>query len=139
MDINGKEDTFDGKTHHFTILAKKQIGDGENDFVLKEWDGYIHTMEIVGQLVGVTIKIAKAGSKLSGMMDGWARMATCALEHGASVNEVCTIGLYTQFEPAGLTRNPEIPKCSSLLDYVCRYISSRYVKPADMPVEATAA
>lgn len=134
MNTSGEEDTFPGIIHHFTILARKQIGDGENDSILKEWDGYIHALEdAAGNLVGVDIKIAKAGSKLSGMMDGWAKLFTCALKHGAGVSELCQLAMYTQFEPSGPTKNPAIPRCSSILDYVAKYVSGRYVKAPVAP------
>ena len=130
MIVDNSKSEFSGIVHHFTILAKKQIGDGEKDFILKEWDGYITTIESTdGQLVGVDVKIAKAGSKTSGLLDGWARMFTCALNHGADVSELCQLAMYTQFVPFGSTKNIEIPKCSSILDYASKYISMRYCKP----------
>ena len=127
-------DEFLGITHHFTILARKQVGPGADDAILKEWDGYIHAFEDKdGKLVGIDVKIAKAGSKLSGMMDGWSRLFTCALKHGASVGELCQLAMFQQFEPAGPTKNPKIPKCGSLLDYVGKFLQLRYVKELIAP------
>jgi hypothetical protein len=31
-----------------------------------------------------------------------------------------------RFEPMGGTSNPDIPECSSILDYVARYLQSQF-------------
>jgi hypothetical protein len=31
-----------------------------------------------------------------------------------------------RFEPMGGTSNPEIPECSSILDYVARYLQAQF-------------
>lgn len=114
---------WNGQNHHFTVLSKKQIGPDEKDFVMKEWEGYILTrVRPDGTLAGFDIRIAKAGAKLSGTMRGWAEVSSLALSHGVSVKELCRTAIATNFEPNGPTRNPEIPRCTSLFDYIGRYL-----------------
>lgn len=116
-----------GLTHHFTVLARKQIGPGADDVKLKEWDGYITTMEAAdGRLIAIDIRVAKAGSKLSGTLDGYGKVFTSALAGGAIVSDLCQPMIASHFEPYGATKNPEIPRCTSLLDYLSRWIASRY-------------
>ena len=36
---------------------------------------------------------------------------------------------HMRFEPAGYTKNPEIPIAKSLVDYIFRYLASRFLTP----------
>lgn len=63
-------------------------------------------------------------------MRGFAR-ATMTLFSIALQNDEDLAGIlakfsFHRFEPAGFTDNPDIPTCTSILDYVHRYISQQY-------------
>jgi ribonucleoside-diphosphate reductase alpha chain len=43
----------------------------------------------------------------------------------------------TRFEPYGFTENPDIPRASSIMDYLFRYLASKFVKQ-DVPAAEAA-
>jgi ribonucleoside-diphosphate reductase alpha chain len=74
----------------------------------------------------IFIKMSKEGSTLSGLIQGFCRAFSLCLQHGLGVNEACERFRGMRFEPMGPTSNPEIPECSSILDYVARYLQHRF-------------
>jgi ribonucleoside-diphosphate reductase alpha chain len=102
-------------------------------------DGYI----IVGMYEDgapgeVFIKMAKEGSTLSGVMDGFALAMSIGLQYGVPLRALVDKLVNTRFEPSGFTRTPEIRMASSVLDYIARwlgwkFISTDYIKAGDAP------
>ena len=72
------------------------------------------------------IKMSKEGSTLSGLIQGFCRAFSLALQHGLPVAEAAERFRGMRFEPLGPTSNPEIPEASSILDYVARYLLLNY-------------
>lgn len=70
----------------------------------------------------IFIKIAKDGSTLSGMCQGFCRAFSLALQYGLPVREAVARFRDMRFEPMGVTSNPEIPEASSIIDYVARFM-----------------
>ena len=70
--------------------------------------------------------MAKEGSTLSGLIQGFCRAFSLALQHGLSTDDAVTRFEGMRFEPMGATRNPQIPETSSILDYVARYLRTQY-------------
>jgi ribonucleoside-diphosphate reductase alpha chain len=75
----------------------------------------------------IFIKMSKEGSTLSGLIQGFCRAFSLCLQHGLSVQEAVDRFRGMRFEPMGATTNPEIPECSSILDYVARYLHLEFV------------
>ena len=80
-----------------------------------------------GQPGEVFIKMSKEGSTLSGLIQGFCRAFSLALQHGLSPADAVERFRGMRFEPMGPTSNPEIPEASSILDYVARYIDLHFV------------
>ena len=74
----------------------------------------------------IFVKMAKEGSTLSGLIQGFCRAFSLALQHGLSTEDAVARFEGMRFEPMGATRNPEIPETSSILDYVARYLSTQF-------------
>ncbi|MEY2713753.1 MAG: Vitamin B12-dependent ribonucleotide reductase [Planctomycetota bacterium] len=74
----------------------------------------------------IFIKMSKEGSTLSGLIQGFCRAFSLCLQHGRPVEEACERFRGMRFEPMGGTSNPEIPECSSILDYVARYLQREF-------------
>jgi len=74
----------------------------------------------------IFIKMSKEGSTLSGLIQGFCRAFSLCLQHGLSAHEACERFRGMRFEPMGETSNPEIPECSSILDYVARYLQHEF-------------
>jgi ribonucleoside-diphosphate reductase alpha chain len=74
----------------------------------------------------IFIKMSKEGSTISGMCQAFCRAFSLALQFGLSVDEACVRFRGMRFEPMGATSNPEIPECSSIVDYVARYLELHF-------------
>lgn len=84
-----------------------------------------------GQPGEIFIKMSKEGSTLSGLIQGFCRAFSLALQHGLSAADAVERFRGMRFEPMGPTSNPEIPEASSILDYVARYIEKNFVAGTD--------
>jgi ribonucleoside-diphosphate reductase alpha chain len=66
-------------------------------------------------------------------MDTIATMTSISLQYGVPLKALVDKFSHTRFEPAGFTNNREIPIAKSVMDYVFRYLGTRYLKE-DVPV-----
>ena len=80
----------------------------------------------------IFIKMSKEGSTLSGLIQGFCRAFSLALQHGLSTEDAVERFRGMRFEPMGPTRNPAIPEVSSILDYVAKYL--RRESPGKEPI-----
>jgi ribonucleoside-diphosphate reductase alpha chain len=76
----------------------------------------------------IFIKMAKEGSTLSGLVQGYCRAFSLALQYGLPLQEAVARFKGMRFEPMGPTTNPDIPEALSLIDYVARYLELHFVK-----------
>ena len=74
--------------------------------------------------------MAKEGSTVSGLMDTLATMTSVALQYGVPLRDLVNKFAHVRFEPAGFTGNDEIPIAKSIVDYVFRWMGSRFL-PAE--------
>ena len=77
----------------------------------------------------IFIKMAKEGSTMSGMCQAFCRAFSLALQYGLSVEDAVVRFRGMRFEPMGFTTNPEIPDCSSIVDYVARFLELNFGDP----------
>lgn len=89
--------------------------------------GYIHVSEHEGRPVEVFLNITKAGSTLRGLTDLVGSLIGKQLRLGLPLEDVIDGAIGTIYEPAGPTDNPEVPFCTSLADYVARWLAVRYL------------
>ena len=75
----------------------------------------------------IFIKMSKEGSTLSGLVQGFCRAFSLALQYGLPLSAAADKFRGMRFEPAGPTSNPDIPEASSILDYVARYLELHFV------------
>jgi ribonucleoside-diphosphate reductase alpha chain len=61
-------------------------------------------------------------------MDSFATAISLALQHGVPLRLLCDKFARTRFEPYGFTENPEIPRASSIMDYLFRWLASKFVR-----------
>ena len=74
----------------------------------------------------IFIKMSKEGSTLSGLIQGFCRAFSLALQYGLTVEDACDRFRGMRFDPMGPTSNPDIPETSSILDYVARYLEHHH-------------
>ncbi len=105
--------TREALTHHFSIAGH---------------DGYITVGKYEDGSAGeVFMKMAKQGSTVSGLMDSLAICMSLALQHGVPLQILADKLSHMRFEPSGFTGNPEIPMAKSIVDYVVRFLGSRFL------------
>ena len=78
----------------------------------------------------IFIVMAKEGSTLSGVMDSFATTCSMALQYGVPLKVLVDKFSHTRFEPSGFTSNPQVPYAKSIMDYIFRYVASKFL-PAD--------
>lgn len=74
----------------------------------------------------IFIKMSKEGSTLSGLIQGFSRAFSLALQYGLPVKEAVERFKGMRFEPMGATSNPNIPEALSIIDYVARYLEFQF-------------
>jgi len=82
------------------------------------------------------ITMAKEGSTISGLMDGFATAISFALQYGVPLKFLVDKFSHVRFEPGGWTGNSQIPYAKSLLDYIFRWIGGRFLGPEYALTEA---
>src|SRR5260370_42018917 len=100
-------------THHFSVGGQ---------------EGYV-TVGLYedGQPGEVFIKMAKEGSTVSGLMDSFATAVSLALQYGVPLRVLCDKFSHSRFEPSGWSGNPRIGYAKSIMDYLFRWISFRFL------------
>ena len=83
-----------------------------------------------GQPGEIFLKMAKEGSTVSGLMDSFATTVSMELQYGVPLRDLVNKFAHVRFEPSGFTGNQEIPIAKSLVDYIFRWLGSRFL-PAD--------
>jgi ribonucleoside-diphosphate reductase alpha chain len=84
-----------------------------------------------GQPGEIFLKMAKEGSTVSGLMDTLATTISVALQYGVPLKDLVNKFAHVRFEPSGFTGNQEIPIAKSIVDYIFRWLGSRFLSPED--------
>ncbi len=79
----------------------------------------------------IFLRMAKEGSTISGLMDSFATAISLALQYGVPLRDLVNKFSHLRFEPAGFTTNRDIPMAKSLVDYVFRYMASKFLSKDD--------
>jgi len=77
----------------------------------------------------IFITMVKQGSFESGIMDAFATAVSLGLQHGVPLDEYVNKFAHMKFEPGGFTNNRQIPIAKSIMDYIFRYLSLRFLSP----------
>ncbi len=107
-----------------------------------ERDAVIHKFDIAGYKGYVTVGLfedgspgemflvmSKEGSTISGFADSFAQSVSYNLQYGVPLQTLVDKFSHTRFEPAGLTKNPEVRIAKSIVDYVFRWMATRFLSP----------
>ncbi len=84
-----------------------------------------------GQPGEIFLKMAKEGSTVSGLMDTFATTVSVALQYGVPLKDLVNKFAHVRFEPSGFTGNQEIPIAKSIVDYIFRWLGSRFLSDDD--------
>lgn len=97
-------------------------------FTIAGYEGYLTIGLFDDNTPGeIFIKMSKEGSTLSGLIQGFCRAFSLALQYGLPLQDAVDRFRGMRFEPHGPTNNPDIPEAASILDYVARYLELRFL------------
>ena len=91
-------------------------------------EGYITVgMYEDGQPGEIFIAMSKEGSTISGLMDSFATAISYSLQYGVPLRFLVDKFSHTRFEPSGFTKNPNIPIAKSMMDYIFRWLATKFL------------
>ncbi len=91
-------------------------------------EGYIIAgMYEDGQPGEIFITMSKEGSTISGLMDSFATAISISLQYGVPLRGLVDKFSHMRFEPSGFTKNPDIPMAKSIMDYIFRWLASKFL------------
>ena len=91
-------------------------------------EGYIIAgMYDDGQPGEIFITMSKEGSTISGLMDSFATAISIALQYGVPLRGLVDKFSHMRFEPSGFTKNPDIPMAKSIMDYIFRWLATKFL------------
>ena len=75
----------------------------------------------------IFLVMAKEGSTISGFADAFAQAISYALQYGVPLQVLVDKFSHARFEPSGMTKNPEIRFAKSIVDYVFRWMATKFL------------
>ncbi len=75
----------------------------------------------------IFLRMSKEGSTISGLMDAFATAVSLTLQYGVPIEALVNKFSHVRFEPSGFTKNPEIPFAKSLIDYIFKWLASKFM------------
>jgi ribonucleoside-diphosphate reductase alpha chain len=75
----------------------------------------------------IFVSMSKQGSTISGLMDSFATAISYALQYGVPLQFLVDKFAHMRFEPSGFTKNPQIPYAKSIIDYLFRWLASKFL------------
>lgn len=101
-------------------------------FSIAGHEGYITVgMYDDGQPGEIFLVMAKEGSAISGLMDSFATAISLALQYGVPLRVLIDKFSHVRFEPSGHTGNAEVPFAKSIVDYIFRWLASKFLSVED--------
>jgi ribonucleoside-diphosphate reductase alpha chain len=73
--------------------------------------------------------MAKEGSTISGFADAFAQAISYALQFGVPLQVLVDKFSHARFEPSGMTRNPDVRFAKSIVDYIFRWLATKFLSP----------
>jgi ribonucleoside-diphosphate reductase alpha chain len=80
-----------------------------------------------GQPGELFLVMAKEGSTISGFADAFAQAISYALQYGVPLQDLVDKFSHVRFEPSGMTRNPDVRFAKSIVDYIFRWMASKFL------------
>jgi ribonucleoside-diphosphate reductase alpha chain len=112
--------------------ARRRLPDERNSithkFDIAGHEGYI-TVGLYedGQPGELFLVMAKEGSTISGFADAFAQAISYALQYGVPLQDLVDKFSHVRFEPSGMTRNPDVRFAKSIVDYIFRWMASKFL------------
>lgn len=100
-------------------------------FSVANHEGYITVGQFEDGTPGeIFVTMSKTGSVISGLVDAFATSVSIGLQYGVPLRVLVNKFAHMRFEPSGVTNNPQIRIAKSIVDYIFRWLSSKFL-PAE--------
>jgi ribonucleoside-diphosphate reductase alpha chain len=114
--------------------VRRRLPEERNSITHKFWigghEGYITVgMYEDGSVGEIFLTMAKEGSTISGLMDSIAVTVSLALQYNVPLRFLVDKFAHVRFEPSGWMGNPQIPYAKSILDYIFRWLGTKFLGP----------
>ncbi len=77
----------------------------------------------------IFLVMAKEGSTISGFADAFAQAISYALQYGVPLQALVDKFSHVRFEPSGMTKNADVRFAKSIVDYIFRWMASKFLSP----------
>ena len=77
----------------------------------------------------IFLVMAKEGSTISGFADAFAQAVSYALQYGVPLQVLVDKFSHVRFEPAGMSKNPNVRMAKSIVDYIFRWMATKFLSP----------
>jgi ribonucleoside-diphosphate reductase alpha chain len=77
----------------------------------------------------IFLVMAKEGSTISGFADAFAQAVSYCLQYGVPLQTLVDKFSHSRFEPSGMTKNPEVRFAKSIVDYIFRWMATKFLTP----------
>lgn len=77
----------------------------------------------------IFVRMSKEGSTMAGLLDSLATSVSIALQHGVPLRLLVDKFSHVHFEPSGFTEHPNIRYAKSVVDYLFRWLGTKFPEP----------
>jgi ribonucleoside-diphosphate reductase alpha chain len=124
LGVDGSNDEF--RPHRWKLPDERRSI--THKFDIAGHEGYITVgMYEDGNPGEIFVSMSKQGSTISGLMDSFATAISYALQYGVPLRFLVDKFAHMRFEPSGFTKNPQIPYAKSIVDYLFRWLASKFL------------
>ncbi len=74
----------------------------------------------------IFVSMSKEGSTLAGLLDALATSVSIGLQYGVPLKTLVNKFSHVRFEPSGFTQNPNIRMAKSVVDYIFRWLGTKF-------------
>lgn len=110
---------------HKTIIHDLSMGDVSLFLTVGMYPDETDVGTVPGE---VWINIGKVGTTLRGLTDTIAIELSLLLQYGVPLRDLVDQFRGQTYAPLGETTNPDIPVCSSIIDYVVQWLEHRFLQ-----------
>jgi ribonucleoside-diphosphate reductase alpha chain len=109
-------------------------------FNIGGFEGYFHIgLYDDGSPGEIFIQASKNGSSLQGSLDSYATLFSLSLQYGVPLEKLIEKFKNQQFEPRGFTDNENIRSCTSIVDYLARWLEQEFIdQEEEIPTSSVA-
>lgn len=115
-----------------TVVARRRRLPDERQSITHKFEIGSHTGYVTvglyedGKPGEIFVTMSKEGSTLAGLLDALATSVSIGLQYGVPLRTLVNKFSHVRFEPSGFTQNPNIRVAKSVVDYIFRWLGTKF-------------